>query len=218
MAAHEQPEDDASLQTLALLVQRAPQGSPERQRCLNRLVNGLQRSGKIWRGGGSISPDGYEEALQVTWLYFCKNIDRYDPELAASPATWFNSYLKFRIKDYNIAQSAESKRRAIAQWFNDTDPNGGLDPVHCIPAPDQIPPILEEVHHWLATDQSLLEIRLSQCPAVNCCLLIRRRLPPETTWKDLAQEFGVEWFQLNNFYRNHCLPQLLEFGRRQGYL
>ncbi len=213
MAIDKLPEDD--LPTLVLLAQRAPCASPERSRLMNRVVKRMQRSGKIWRGGGSITPDGYEEALQKTWLYFCKNIDRYNPDLA-NVTTWFNNHLRFRILDYNKDQSDENQ--ATAQWILDQDLTGGLDPVDQIPAPDQIPPILEDVLHWLNTNQSLWEIRLPQCPEVSCGLLISRRLPPETKWIDLEKEFGVTTSRLSGFYQTQCFPRLLAFGRSQGYL
>ena len=202
------------LESLTLSVQQAA-SFLERQRRLNRLILAMQKSGKIWRGGGSIEPEGYEEALQKTWLYFCKNIDAYDSG-KAKVMTWFNNYLRFRIKDYNIEQW-ETAKRQMSTWET-SDLGERVDVIERLPARGEVPPILEEVRHWLETELPLLEIHLRKRPDVNCRVLLLRRLPPETPWKVLSQEFQVPVPTLSNFYQQKCFPQLLAFGRDRGYL
>lgn len=203
------------LQALVHQAQQAPSQSLERRRLMHRIVQQMQCSGKLWRGGGSISPEGYEEALQKTWLYFCKNIDAYDAS-QANVVTWFNNHLRWRIKDYNIEQWNDAKKKATTMGKQASD--GGLDPVELIPAPDEIPPILEEVRRWLATEEPLVTVHLRRRPDVNCQVLLMRRLPPETPWKELSQEFKVPVPTLSNFYQQKCMPRLLAFGRAQGYI
>ncbi|MEO1186411.1 MAG: sigma-70 family RNA polymerase sigma factor, partial [Cyanobacteria bacterium J06636_27] len=85
------------LNRLATAVCQHPQGSLNRQRLLNQLIYQMQQSGKIWLGG-DIIPQYYEDALQLTWFWFCKNISKYDAS-QANVITWFNAHLKFRLLD-----------------------------------------------------------------------------------------------------------------------
>lgn len=202
------------LESLVRAVQQAT-SVEERQRRLNPLIYAMQQSGKIWRGGGSIDLDGYEEALQKTWLYFCKNIDAYDPD-KAQVLTWFNNYLRYRIKDYNIEQWEEAKRRMSSRETSEPGEFGDL--IERIPDRGDIPPILEQVRGWLETEPLLLTIHLRQRPDVHCQMLLLRRLPPETPWKALSQEFKVPIPTLSNFYQQRCFPHLRDWGMKQGYL
>ncbi|HEY9859034.1 MAG TPA: hypothetical protein V6D16_05985, partial [Candidatus Obscuribacterales bacterium] len=77
-------EIDQQLRQLVMAACGQPRGSLERQRALNQLIWQIQRSGKLLRGVGV--PD-YEDALQQTWLYCCRNLcealtgNAYDPDL-----------------------------------------------------------------------------------------------------------------------------------------
>jgi hypothetical protein len=48
-------------------------------------------------------------------------------------------------------------------------------------------------------------------------VLILRRLPPETPWKVLSEEFDIPSSTLSSFYQRQCLPRLREFGKSEGY-
>ena len=195
-----------------------PRGSLERQKGLNEIIWRIQKSGNLLRSGGV--PD-YEDALQQTWLYFCRNLceantgDRYDP-LRASVTTWINAYLKHRLSDRRMAAWKEKDLKAAGVL---SEHGELLEPVDKLIAPPDPPPILEEIREWVEKEGSnLRRIHVRDRPDINCQVLILRRLPPETSWNDLSQEFGVAIATLSNFYQRKCFPRLLNFGKAQGYL
>ena len=191
-------------------------GSLARQKSLNRLVWRIQQSGKLLRGTGVLH---YEDALQQTWLYFCRNLceatttDPYDPE-RASVLTWINAHLKRRLQDIYQEAAKQKAVRAGGQMFDDV-----LDPLKKLPARPEPPPILEDIREWIDKEGSRLQqIHLRDRPDVNCQVLLLHRLPSETSWEELARAFGVAIPTLSSFYQRKCFPLLLEFGKSQGYI
>lgn len=211
---------DALEEQLQQLVQETcghPRGSLARQKKLNQIIGTIQQSGKLLRGIGV--PD-YEDALQQTWLYFCRNLceattgDRYNSE-KASVTTWLNAYLKCRLQDIRQQVAEKKATRAIAPL---SDRDESLDAIDNIASPPSPPPMLEEIREWVMQEGSKLRrIHLRDRPDINCQVLILRRLPPETSWEELAKEFGVAIATLSSFYQRECFPRLLSFGKSQGY-
>lgn len=211
-------ELDQRLRQLVMAACGQPRGSLERQRALNQLIWQIQRSGKLLRGVGV--PD-YEDALQQTWLYCCRNLcealtgNAYDPELA-SVTTWLNAYLKRRFSDRQREVLQQQAERAFGQVGETGEL---LNPIDNLPAPTNPPPILEEIQEWVEREGTQLRrVHVRDRPDINCQVLILRRLPPETPWETLSQEFGVAIATLSNFYQRECFPRLLKFGQSQGYL
>ena len=203
------------LAQLVTKVFQHPHGSLKRQQLLNQLIFQMQQSGRIWLGG-DIIPEYYEDALQKTWFWFCKNIDNYDAS-QANVITWFNSHLKFRILDAKQEIAIINSTRATKP--KDEELNF-INPVDKIPAPDKPQPILEKTLEWIETQGSELRRRhVRSCPHINCQVLFQHKLPPnEKTWRELAEKFGKRESTLNHFYNHKCFPCLLAFGRAQGYI
>jgi hypothetical protein len=88
------------------------------------------------------------------------------------------------------------------------------------PAPADTPPILEVVQEWVETDAdgTLRATHIKGYPHVNCQLLILRRLPPDSSWEQLSQEWGIPISSLSTFYQRKCLPKLRNFGKSEGYV
>lgn len=200
---------------LATEIKKHPKGSLKRQQLLNRLISQMQQSGKIWLGG-EMNPQYYEDALQQTWFWFCKNIDNYDVS-KASVITWFNNHLHYRLLD--IRQQLAIDKKTLATKPKDEELNF-IDPVDNFPAPEKPQPILEETLEWIeAQGSELRRIHVRSCPHINCQVLLLLRLPPnQKTWRELAEKFGKRESTLNHFYNHKCLPYLLAFGRAQGYI
>lgn len=177
----------------------------------------IQKSGKLLRGDGV--PDR-EDALQQTWLYFCRNLceattgKAYDGT-KASVITWLNAYLERRLQDRRSHVIAE--RQVTVE--PSLSPTGEyLDPLEQLPAPTQPLPILEEIWAWVEQEQhNLKRIHVRDRPDINCYSLMLRRLPPEVPWQELATEFGVAIATLSNFYQRECRPRLKAFVLAQGY-
>ena len=200
---------------LATEISQYPHGSLKRQQLLNQLIYQMQRSGKIWFGG-DIIPQYYEDALQQTWFWFCKNIHKYDAS-QANVMTWFNAHLKFRLLDIRQEIAKEKKTRVKKSKNEESNP---IDPVDNLPAPNKPQPILEETLEWIETQGGeLRSLHVRACPHINCQVLLQHKLPPnEKTWRELAEKFGKRESTLNHFYNHRCLPCLLAFGKEQGYI
>lgn len=189
-------------------------GSPQRQRYLTQLIRRVRPL--LWRDRNP----HYQDALQQTWIYLCQNLCEgktarpYDPDIA-SVATWLNTYLKYRLKDLVLAAQADRAR------YVSTHPAGSesVNLLETLPARPDIPPILDSVREWLEQNaQDFQQIYVANHPEINCYVMILRRLPPETQWQVLEQEFGVSYKTLESFYRRQCRPRLRAFGQAEGHL
>jgi hypothetical protein len=212
------PSHQESLAELKQLVQETcqhPQGSPQRQRGLTQLIRIMTR--QLWQSSAVYYPD----ALQQTWIYFCRNLCEattakaaYDPD-TASPITWLNAYLKRRLQDFEIA---ENRKRATTVSAFITADDEALSPIDRLPAPPDIPPWLSQIKAWVEGNAELDNIHISKHPQVTAKVLILRRLPPETPWKILSAEYGISVGTLSSFYQRQCLSKLRDYGKSQGYL
>lgn len=222
--ANQPPSDSSDFhQRLRQLVQEVcqyPANSLQRRKGLNRIVRLIQQSRKLWRENAPY----YEDALQETWLYFSRNLCEattsahpYNPE-KGTVITWLNAYLQRRLQDWQRQETEERVRRALPQVSTDTGEL--LDPLDTVSARPEAPPLVEQIQEWAKADETgeLRRIHIKGHPEVNCQELILRRLPPETQWKDLAQEWGLSIATLSGFYEKKCRPRLKEFGRSEGYL
>ncbi len=196
-----------------------PAGSPQRQKNLTKIIRSI--SNKLWKENTPY----YQDALQQMWLYFCQNICEgntgkpYDPN-RGSVVTWLNFYLRQRLHDFYINKQKEKVRITTSEQLSLGETKPTVDPLENIPAKPDIPPLLEEVKRWVETDPEgeLRRIHITKRSDVTCQVLILRRLPPETSWKTLAQEFNLSISTLSSFYQHQCLPRLRKFGESQGYL
>lgn len=191
-----------------------PPGSKERQKNLTKIIRIVNN--QLWRENTPY----YEDALQETWIYFCRNICEgnraYDPN-KASVVTWLNSYLKWRLQD-SYLKIQKQRKQTISKQIDEN--NRIINPIDNLPAKPDIPPLLEEVKQWALTDSQnkLSQVYLENHPQITARALIFRRLPPETPWNELAAEYGVAVGTLSSFYQRKCKPLLREFSQSQGYI
>lgn len=194
-----------------------PPGSAQRQRNLTKIIRLVSK--KLWQ---EHSPY-YQDALQKTWIYFCQNIcegktgNPYDSS-RGSVVTWLNFYLKKRLQDERINdRDKQSKTVSASKGKNGEN----LDPINSVAAPPDVPTLLEDIREWVETaavDSDLRSTHIKGHRELTCQVLILRRLPPETSWKTLSEEFNVSISTLSSFYQRQCLPRLRKFGESEGYL
>ncbi|MEH2285339.1 MAG: sigma-70 family RNA polymerase sigma factor [Nostoc sp.] len=196
-------------------------GSPQRQKLLTQIIR--LTASRLWRE----TTPYYQDALQQTWLYFCRNVCEgltgqiYDPTYG-TVITWLNAYLKRRLQDFYLNQNREQATTVPLRIRQST--SGGtsetIDPVDNLQASPQAPPILEDLEIWVKTDSDgeLRDTYIKGRPDVNCQVLILKRLPPEVSWKDLSEEFGLSIPTLSSFYQRQCLPRLRKFAELEGLL
>jgi hypothetical protein len=212
---------DEQLRSLVTEACGYPLGSPQRQKLLTQIIR--LTANRLWRE----STPYYQDALQQTWLYFCRNVCEgltgqiYDPTYG-SVITWLNAYLKRRLQDFYINQNREQAttvplrvRQSTSGAIRET-----IDPVDNLTAAPQAPPILEDLVMWVQTDSEgeLRRTCIKGRPDVNCQVLILQRLPPEVSWKELSEEFGLSIPTLSSFYQRQCLPRLRKFAELEGLL
>lgn len=202
------------LSQLVIETCKYPPGSKERQKHLTRIIKIVNT--QLWQEDTPY----YEDALQETWIYFCRNICEgnrvYDPN-KASVVTWLNNYLKWRLRDSYIKIQKQGKQIMPKQIDEN---NRVIDPIDNLPAKPDVPPLLEEVKQWALTDSQnkLRRVYLENHPQITARSLILKRLPPETPWNELAAEYGVAVGTLSSFYQRKCKPLLRDFSKSQGYI
>ena len=87
--------------------------SIERRLGLTKIVRLTVKSGRLWKENTPY----YEDALQQTWLYFCRNLceaatgEKYDPN-RSSVTTWLNAYLRRRLQDFRVQIQSQLKQNA----------------------------------------------------------------------------------------------------------
>jgi hypothetical protein len=202
-----------------------PPKSLMRRQKLSEIVRLILKSGKLWQQN---TPD-YHDALQQTWVYFCRNVcvceDNtttrvFDPN-RGSVITWLDKYLKMRLRDFCIEETQEKARRDFPLSLEGSEVINPIDNVENLPTHSDSPlVILEETKKWVQTDPEgeLKRVHIKERPDVTCQILILMRLPPETSWKNIALEFNLAPSTAPNFYKRECLPRLRNFAKKQGYL
>jgi hypothetical protein len=214
-------ELDEQLRGLVTQACGNPPGSQERQKRLTQIIR--LTTNRLWRE----STPYYQDALQQTWLYFCRNICEGTTGQAynstyGTVVTWLNAYLKRRLQDFYINQSREKAITVPMRTYQSGSGESSevLDPTNNLAATPEAPPILENVRVWAEedVDGTLRGTSVKGRPDVNCQVLILRRLPPEASWKELSEEFGLQIPTLSSFYQRQCLPRLRKFAEVEGYL
>ncbi|MBD2196689.1 MULTISPECIES: sigma-70 family RNA polymerase sigma factor [Calothrix] len=212
---------DEELRHLVTQACKNPPGSLQRQKLLTQIIR--LTANKLWKETTSY----YQDALQQTWLYFCRNIceantgQAYDPNYG-SVVTWLNAYLKRRLQDFYINQQREQIIKVPLKVLQSGsgDRSEIIDPVENLAATPEAPPILDNVRMWVKADTTgdLRATCVKGRPDVNCQILILKRLPPEASWKELSEQFGLPIPTLSSFYQRQCLPRLRKFAEVEGYL
>lgn len=209
---------------LRRLVEQAcgnPPGSQQRQKLMTQIIR--LTTSKLWRE----STPYYQDAVQQTWLYFCRNLCEgitgqvYNADYG-SVVTWLNTYLKHRLQDFYRKQQDEAAKTVAAKSFQSAsgDIKETIDPVDNLAANPDIPPILEDLRQWALadTDGELCQIHIQGHQEVNCQVLILKRIPPEVSWKELAEEYNLKVSTLSSFYQRQCIPRLRKFAENEGYV
>lgn len=210
---------EARLHQLVLETCKHKLNSTERKLGLTKIVRLIVKSGKLWKERTPY----YEDALQQTWLYFCRNLceaatgEKFDPD-RSSVTTWLNAYLRRRLQDHRIQIQSQLKETATVPLNAADEPSSDI--IEALSAPPDIPPILETTRQWIETDRDgeLRRTHIQGYPDVNCQFLLLERLPPETSWDVLAVRLNLSVSTLSSFYRRQCIPRLRKFGESQGYI
>lgn len=105
-----------ALEQRVLEIQKLPRGSDKRRIVLNRVINDIEKSDKLFCQGRFNYPKEtgvYDEALWETLLYISHKIDEYDPN-KAKVMTWVNRILEYKFKEA-IKKYKKRLERAIKE-------------------------------------------------------------------------------------------------------
>lgn len=138
---------EARLHQLVVETCKHKLNSTERKLGLTKIVRLIVKSGKLWKERTPY----YEDALQQTWLYFCRNLceaattEKYDPS-RSSVTTWLNAYLRRRLQDLRSQIQSQLKENTVQLSALD---ESSSDMIEALCAPPDIPPILETTKQWI---------------------------------------------------------------------
>lgn len=216
-------------------VRSQPQGSPKRQKALSKLLLEVQKLPNL----KSSDHPKYPDALNRTWEWFAKNIERfeYEPEEVEKQLTnWINGYLGWRIKDLYTPDDAYQP--SADEPFPDNDDNRTRQDT--ISNEDALIPTLDGLEGYIENLQKQniqrigLEVelylendpdnRLKQChprekPDCNAQVLAQRiflKEPPDKL-KAIAREFDIKYQTLVSFWKRKGLPLVQEIATQFGY-
>ncbi|MBE9212419.1 hypothetical protein IQ247_06790 [Plectonema cf. radiosum LEGE 06105] len=208
------------------------EGTPQRQKALNNLLIIVQQLPGIYK---SYHPD-YLEALNQTWEWFCRNIDKFqlnpDQPLQNSLVKWINGYLKWRVKDLFIADGNYTISLDKPIGKDEGKEVTGLD---MLPDPqfssitlDLLDIKIAEIQQrdretwgkriiqFIEKDENQQLRRCFTRVNTDChCQLLAKRLllaNPSHKIADIAREFNVSNQTLYSHWKKKCLPLLKEIG------
>lgn len=223
---------DGQLQKLIDEVCSYEHGTPERQKALNKLLIIVQQLPGIYK---SYHQD-YLEALNQTWDWLCRSIDKFqvspNQSLQKCLINWINGYLKWRIQDLYTPnkkdtisldeQISNSEGSKVPKLDILPDPifySNTLDLLDLKIAETQKSDRLfwaERIIQFIEKDEKR---QLSRCctrknAQCNCQLLAKRLLLAKPSHKiaDIAREFNVSNQTLYSHWKKKCLPLLKEIG------
>ncbi len=224
---------DEQLQQLIEEVCRYEEGTLQRQKALNKLLIIVQQLPGIKKDGHQ----DYLEALNKTWEWFCRSIDKFQAtpgeSLKVSLVRWINGYLKWRIKDLYAFDS---------NYTISLDQPISNDEGSKVTKLD----ILADPHHIITLD--LLDIKIAEIQQrdrqtwgeriiqfieedekrelrrcctrnnteCNCQFLAERLLLAKPSHKiaDIARELNVSNQTIYSHWKKKCLPLLKEIGMK----
>lgn len=225
---------EKQLQKLIDEVCRYEEATPQRQKALNNLLIIVQQLPGIKKD----SHQDYLEALNQTWAWFCRSIDKFqkspNESLQQSLVKWINGYLKWRIKDLYLPDSNHtiSLDRSISSHEGttvtklDVLPDSQFQNVSLDLLDIKIAEIQKRDRlNWGKRIIQLIEedesgVLRGCCTRINtecnCQLLAKRLLLKKPFHKiaDIAREFNVSNQTLYSHWKKKCLPLLQEIGMK----
>ncbi|MGB3755624.1 MAG: hypothetical protein WBA07_04530 [Rivularia sp. (in: cyanobacteria)] len=228
---------DEQLQQLIEEVCGYEEGTPQRQKALNNLLIVVQKLPGIKKDGHQ----DYLEALNKTWEWFCRSIDKFDrlkvnsgESLTVSLVRWINGYLKWRIKDL---YASDSNYTISLDQARSNDEGSKVTKLDILPDPKfenitldlldlKIAEIQqcdrqtwgERIIQFIEQDEKRLLRRSctrnnTEC---NCQFLAKRLLLTKPSHKiaDIARELNVSNQTIYSHWKKKCLPLLKEIGMK----
>jgi DNA-directed RNA polymerase specialized sigma24 family protein len=212
-------ELDHRLEELALAAKNYPPKSKARRKALTKLINEVQYSNKIFcRGRFDFPQEVYNEALQETWLYICRNIENFDPSIGRV-MTWINFILERRFINVINRRTKQAQQQSLDEPIRQNEGEGDfqrtlLDKIEETNFHTRSPD-WENVRHLIEEDPDKLfkEKYIEGNPNANFQAIAIQRLD-EKSWKDISLFFQIPVPTLSTFYQRcikHFTPIFQEY-------
>ncbi|MGK7900810.1 MAG: hypothetical protein AB4352_05235 [Hormoscilla sp.] len=200
-----------ALEQRVLEIQKLPSGSNKRRIALNRVINDIEKSDKLFCQGRFNYPKEtgvYDEALWETLLYISHKIDEYDPN-KAKVMTWVNRILEYKFKEA-IKKYKKRRERAIKELSLDAPVRNDFDtPLsETIAQPDGKSILSDRVWDYIFNDPDGLfaQKHVKGHPRANYRSIALLVLEGHC-WKDVAVAVGMpdrKWSTVQSFYWRSC--------------
>ncbi|GAP94213.1 hypothetical protein [Leptolyngbya sp. NIES-2104] len=199
---------DEQLKQLAIEAQCHLAKTPERQRSLSRLISIICQSNKLVRPFQGqfqgVYEEIYAEAQQRLFLYLCKEIDRYNPELEVMQ--WANFLMKKRFFIEASRDLLPTIPKGVDRSRIKRSPLEVLEKQ--TPIASQVNASLtEEIIQCIQEDHDRLfqTTHIEHKPAANFQYIALQFLAGYS-WKEISEELDVKVVTLSSFY-GRCLTK-----------
>ncbi|MEW6493445.1 MAG: hypothetical protein AB1589_13210, partial [Cyanobacteriota bacterium] len=192
--------EDAQLKKLAIEAQQHSPHTELRQYALGELIEAIRLSGKLCRPHrASFSPQFYDllydEAVNKTLTYVCRNIDKYDPERGDKK---FMNWVNFRLDRVFIETCREFRDPNIKDLPSLTD-------LEEIVQPEESLSLLEKVRECLEEDAENIfkKVHIRNRPDASFPAIALARFSGKS-WEEISAEFGIPLPTLSCFFQRCC--------------
>ncbi|AOX00227.1 hypothetical protein BJP34_12885 [Moorena producens PAL-8-15-08-1] len=193
-------------QKLAIEAQQHSPKSRGRRLALTRLIQIIQASGRLSRRRYDTPQEVYDEALQETWWYLCRNIDNYQPR--GPVINWINSVLKWRLIDAKKRHTKGGKECSLDAPINSSDGGKGMTYLDTVAQPEDTPLPSQLIRQCIEEDSDGLfaSKHVKGHPKANFRTIALLYLDRKS-WQQTAVEVGLKPKQastVQGFYWRCC--------------
>lgn len=199
-------ELDCQLKELVAVAKQHPSESVQRKKAITRLLMAIRRSGKLSYTGQTQYPDLYHDALQETWAYIARNIDKYDPT-RAKVMTWINYKLEreFKGRVQQFARDQKARQEISLSRAVGRDDKGEKKTLEDQLSSDDALYLSDHLRQILAEDPDGLfrGKHLRGKPELHFQMMALH-LMDEQNMRNLAARLNVKEQTLYSFFRRAC--------------
>lgn len=212
--AQNEDDRDRTLNQLAREAQQYPDRSYERRRTLNKLVQQILQSGALAHPKDELLPSAvseeiYREALNITLMEICKNLDKYEDQ--KDILGWVNFVLKKRFID------GCRKYRNNTKYLHKNGSPIDLDILEhrsneagdCATQSPDLKQFIEE-----DPDKIFTKKYIRDNPKATFQFLVLARIWEGRTWQEISTELNVPKATLCEFFKKQLkelTPYLREY-------